>query len=411
MTSTPHRPSIEALAPAPTGQVRRASALIARFEADQLVVENYLTGRETFLHHQLLPPLAALTDPTSRHLAARNLSGAAHAEPTALLDQLLAQDVLLECDTREERRDRAIASQWPWGEEARWFHYRTRRTRFGYDLATERAHLLAHAQIQPPPAPFTDLGPPHLDLPAPHALCAGLGDVLRRRRTHRRFKNQPITLQELATVLHVTWGVTEQRTDPGVGPLVLKTSPSGGARHPTEVYCVALNVRGLRAGVYHYCAGRHSLSPLGATADPAGLTHAVVDVVTQQPWAGHAAAVFLMTSVTRRSAWKYPQAHAYRVLLLDAGHLGQTFHLVCTALGLAPWTTAALDEDAAEELLGLDDPTELVLYAAACGLPDEPDAGAPGVRMGTTAHSAPGPARGTIGRTDTTKPRRSEARS
>ena len=394
MTPTPHSLAVEDLTLAATSRVRRASALVGRFEADQLVVENYLPGRETFLHHQLLPPLAALTDPVPRHLASHNLGEAARADPTTLLNQLLEQDVLLECETREERRDRAIANQWPWDVEARWFHYRTRRTRFGYDLATERAQLLAHAATQPPPPPFTDLGPPHLELPAPRRLTADLGDTLGRRRTCRRFSSRPITLQQLATVLHATWGVTERRTDPGVGPLVLKTSPSGGARHPTEVYCVALNVRDLRAGVYHYCAGRHALTPTGAAVDSVGLTRTVVDVVTQQPWAGHAAAVFLMVSVTRRSAWKYPQAHAYRVLLLDAGHLGQTFHLVCTALGLAPWTTAALDEAAAEELLGLDDPSELVLYAAACGLPEEPDdpaLGPSGKQMGTTAHCATTP--------------------
>lgn len=66
---------------------------------------------------------------------------------------------------------------------------------------------------------------------------------------------------------------------------------------------------------------------------------------------------------------KYPQSHAYRVLLLDAGHLGQTFHLICTALGLSPWTSAALDEATAERLLGITNPSQLVIYAAACGWP------------------------------------------
>jgi len=76
-----------------------------------------------------------------------------------------------------------------------------------------------------------------------------------------------------------------------------------------------------------------------------------------------------MTAVTERSMWKYPNSHAYRVLLLDAGHLGQTFHLVCTQLGLAPFTTAATDDLAIEETLGLDGVSEFPIYAAATGLP------------------------------------------
>lgn len=190
---------------------------------------------------------------------------------------------------------------------------------------------------------------------------------LEQRRTGRSFSARPVSLDQLATVLQLTWGVTSIRNDPGVGVVALKTSPSGGARHPVEVYCVPLNVSDLEPAVYHYCAGRHALSRL---ATPPDLEATLLAVVTHQPWVSRAAAAFIMTGVTQRSGWKYPQSHAYRVLLLDAGHLGQTFHLVCTALGLSPWTSAAIDEDAAERFLSLtDDPGEVVLYAAACGWP------------------------------------------
>ena len=346
------------------GLLRRACALIAHFEADQLVIQNYLTGTESYVHHQILPVLASLTDPVPEDEVLNILGGAPAA---SLLDQLLERDLVLRCGTPKEERDRAVAASWPWGQEARWFHYRTRRTGFTYDFEAERENLLAHALQTPAPPPYKDLGPPHLWLPSPQPLSASLGDTLQRRRTLRDFGRHPVGLRQLATILHTTWGVTNQRTDPGIGPVILKTSPSGGARHPTEVYLVALNVEDLPGGVYHYCCGRHSLTPTGHNGSPEELTTAVLKVVTQQPWAADAAAVFIMTSVTGRSAWKYQQAHAYRVLLLDMGHLAQTFHLVCTALGLAPWTTAALDEEAAEDLLELDDPSELVLYAAACG--------------------------------------------
>ncbi|WP_193315141.1 SagB/ThcOx family dehydrogenase [Nostocoides sp. F2B08] len=344
--------------------VRRAGALVARFEDGGLVLENYLTGRQAVVHHQLIPALAALTDPVPAHEAVALLGGPP-AEP--LLDELVRQDLLLRCGTPEEQRDASVEESWVWGPEAQWFHYRTRRTAFTYDLDAERDNLLAHAATTPPPPPFTDLGPPHLPLPAPLELTAELGATLRRRRTERRFSGQPLSLDLLATILHTTWGVTQRREDPGVGPVIFKTSPSGGARHPVEVYLVALNIDGLKPGAYHYCSGRHTLTPTGEAGSRDSLISRVLDAVTQQPWAAQAAAVFVMTGVTTRSAWKYQQSHAYRVLLLDAGHLAQTFHLACTALDLAPWTTAALDEDAAEQLLGITDPSELVLYAAACG--------------------------------------------
>jgi hypothetical protein len=57
------------------------------------------------------------------------------------------------------------------------------------------------------------------------------------------------------------------------------------------------------------------------------------------------------------------------VLLLDAGHLGQTFHLVCTRLGLAPFTSSAKDDKGIERLLGIDGVREISLCAAATGIP------------------------------------------
>jgi hypothetical protein len=55
------------------------------------------------------------------------------------------------------------------------------------------------------------------------------------------------------------------------------------------------------------------------------------------------------------------------VVLLDAGHLCQTFCLVATWLGLAPFCTAALKDTLIEKELGLDVIRESVLYLAAVG--------------------------------------------
>lgn len=341
--------------------VRRATCLVGWFDDSSLVLENYLSGRQSLLPYQLLPPIASLTEPATHGETLDRLGGVG-AE--ALLEKLVGQDVLLRTGSALDVRERSIDETWSWGRDARYFHFSTRRTSFDYDLQRERDDLVERALATPQPPAFKDYGGPDVELPDGTPPSAGLVTTLEQRRTGRDFTSRPITRDQLAAVLRLTWGVTEIRPDPGVGMVALKTSPSGGARHPVEVYCVAQNVEGLDRGVYHYCAGRHILSRLPT---PAHLEGEVLAALTQQPWVSDAAAVFWMTAVTERSAWKYPQSHAYRVLLLDAGHLGQTFHLVCTALGLAPWTSAAIDEDAAQRLLSLEDPGEIVLYAAACG--------------------------------------------
>jgi SagB-type dehydrogenase family enzyme len=128
---------------------------------------------------------------------------------------------------------------------------------------------------------------------------------------------------------------------------------------------MSLRVKGLKAGLYYYHPAHHHLKTISTnvTRDRAWLYCARQDYVRD------AAALFLMTAVFRRSMWKYGHARAYRVVLLDAGHLCQTFCLVATWLGLAPFCTAALKDTMIEEDLGIDGIRESILYVAGVGLP------------------------------------------
>jgi SagB-type dehydrogenase family enzyme len=189
--------------------------------------------------------------------------------------------------------------------------------------------------------------------------------VLMARKTHRRFSKEDVTLEAVSQLLSLVWGVTGYLHSPIFGKLLHKTSPSAGARHPGEVYLMALRVKGLSPGLYHYHPAHHYLERLSTrvTRNKAWLYCARAE------HAKKAAALFLMTAVFRRTMWKYHLARAYRVVLLDAGHLCQTFCLVATWLGLAPFCTAALKDTLIEKDLGIDGIRESVLYVAGVGLP------------------------------------------
>jgi SagB-type dehydrogenase family enzyme len=149
-----------------------------------------------------------------------------------------------------------------------------------------------------------------------------------------------------------------------LGKLPYKTSPSGGARHPGEVYLMALNVEGLERGMYHYQARDNRLARLPAKVSPRKISAYCAD----QPYFSGAAALFIMTAVFARTMWKYGRARAYRVVLLETGHLCQTFCLTATRLRLAPFSTAALKDSLIESDLGIDGISESVLYVAGIGL-------------------------------------------
>ena len=162
--------------------------------------------------------------------------------------------------------------------------------------------------------------------------------VLTDRRTHREFSDQAVALESVFQLLSLVWGITGYLESPLFGRLPHKTSPSGGARHPGEVYLMALRVEGLKRGLYHYHPTRHELEMIRDHATARKASQYCADA----PHASKAAALFLMTAVFPRNMWKYRHPRAYRIVLLDAGHLCQTFCLVATWLGLAPFCTAAL---------------------------------------------------------------------
>ena len=82
----------------------------------------------------------------------------------------------------------------------------------------------------------------------------------------------------------------------------------------------------------------------------------------------HASLLVVLAARFGRSFWKY-RGHekAYAVTLMDAGHLSQTFYLVCAELGLGAFVTAAINNVDIDERLGLDGFAEGSLAISGCG--------------------------------------------
>src|SRR5712672_4193428 len=116
--------------------------------------------------------------------------------------------------------------------------------------------------------------------------------------------------------------------------------------------------------MYHYQDRYNRLAKIPGRATPRRASAYCAD----QPCFAGAAALFIMTAVFARTLWKYGRGRAYRVVLLETGHLCQTFCLTATRLGLAPFSTAALKDSLIEKDLGIDGISESVLYVAGVGL-------------------------------------------
>jgi len=337
--------------------------LVSYWNDKELVFENYATGTGAtaapiatevlnFFSHWL--PAEALF----RHLPQ-------YSPPSlrAAIKELVWHSLLHRSDRELRSLERAMPAWKDWNPAAGFFHFTGRDLPFEANLVSIGRYMegLTHEKAMPVPVKHYPRAA-QIVLPVPR-LGGEFTRVLTSRRTWRRFEAGKLALADLATLLGLTWGVREWVAVPRLGRFAVKTSPSGGALHPIEAYVVARDVEGIAPGIYHYDATRHRLELLrrGMTRDR------MSDYVIGQRWFSEAAAFVFMTAVFTRTQWKYRYPRAYRVVLAEAGHLCQTFCLVATWLGLAPFCTMAMADSKIDRDLGIDGVTEGVLYVAGVG--------------------------------------------
>lgn len=348
---------------------RRAPGLVIYWAGSQAVC---FTGRDA----QRLPitfEAAALLDQLSDWMTVDQLADRLGArEDAAAVQQTI--DLLLTL-AMVEREDAQSTGDWmEWTPEASFFHFATKNGVFPEDLSIRDRQLAEKARHHPPPAPTKQVAGARLSLDTVPIDCADLASTLKTRRTWRRFSARPVPAGALGAVLGTTFGVQRRGQVKDQGPVIVRTSPSAGSRHSIEAYLLAWNVDGLAPGAYHYDSATRELVDLGRPLSSAE----IAPLIAHQTYFARAAALVVMCPVFARTMWRYPQSRAYRTILIDAGHLGQTFCLVATALGLAPFTTMAFSESGLEELLGLDGVSECPIYIAGVGMPDPAAEGAPG---------------------------------
>jgi SagB-type dehydrogenase family enzyme len=261
-------------------------------------------------------------------------------------------------------KTKALATWKTWSPAGSYFHQSTKDSHVPIEPEDSVRLLRRRARTKPMPAPIKRYPKSRQISLRPPKKIGEFARVLLERRTWRKFSERPLELDNLGTLLGLTFGVQSWLDLKGIGQLALKTSPSGGARHPIEAYVMALRVKGLNRGLYHYNAGNHRLELLHAGATAARAS----SYLNGQWWFGGAAALVLMTAVFARPQWKYPASRAYRIVLIDAGHLCQTFCLAATWLGLAPFCTMALADSKIEYDLKIDGVTESIIYVAGVGM-------------------------------------------
>ena len=271
-----------------------------------------------------------------------------HAESLGLpaqrtLEDLLERDLITTADVPPALK----ASRVEWAAAGWDLAFDYEAATFDYpclDYATEgaredKARMLRFLSEAPEPNRYKDYGESSVvrDLPAPREASKLLDRPAETTRTAK-----------LDALLSLTFCAVGYINHPAREPFILRTSPSGGGRCPSEGYVLQVPPEAQQAEWLHVRAGgRPALCTIGRS-----VSHE--EALILFPGARHGDVVLIVTSQFDRNMYRYREPRTFRTVHMDAGHLVGTIDLVCDAFGWEPEYTYLEGAVGIESSLGLD---------------------------------------------------------
>lgn len=206
-------------------------------------------------------------------------------------------------------------------------------------------------------------GYPSVVLPRefPPTQCS-FEEVLTERRSVREYSGAPLSLSALAKILYLGDGVVQIRQQDDGIEWALRTAPSAGGLFPINLYCFALRVSELVAGLYFYNPARHCLVCLSE----GDFTQPLIGATYLESPLSKACVCIAISAVFPQVKFKYGE-RAYRFALLEAGHIAQNLLLAAQAERLGAVPIGGFIDDQVNQLLKLDGVQEAVLYLVIIG--------------------------------------------
>jgi SagB-type dehydrogenase family enzyme len=169
-------------------------------------------------------------------------------------------------------------------------------------------------------------------------------------------------LDGLSILFDLCFGERSQVAFTVQGSFLRKAVPSGGARHPTEIFLIAFPGLPLPGGIYHYSVRHNALDLLRAGDFQDAARQATFDLFKKylEPPVG----LVVFTSLVERAMWRYRDSRSWRAIPIDCGHSLMGFRTVCQRLGFGSYSYQKFQDREICRLLGVDIARQPPLYVA-----------------------------------------------
>ncbi len=180
-----------------------------------------------------------------------------------------------------------------------------------------------------------------------------LEETILRRRSHRTFSGNELTLSQIGQLLFSAQGITET-----IDGSDFRAAPSSGALYPMELYVLTPE------GVFHYIPKGHFLEVKTKT----DLRQALSGAALGQEAIQLAPMTIVISAVYSRVTGKYGQ-RGEQYTHMEAGHIAQNVHLQAVSLGLSSVPIGAFENKKVKSVLSLP-PDQEPLYIISVGYAD-----------------------------------------
>lgn len=200
-----------------------------------------------------------------------------------------------------------------------------------------------------------------LTLPKPNSFKGKkltVKQAITKRRSLRKYSEEPISLLELSYALWAMQGVHKE-----LKKVTLRTVPSAGARHAFHIIVLVNNVKRLTNGLYLYDALHHKLQKLDYAND---MPSKLEDACLGQTMITSSAVTFFYVADVFRMTSKYKE-RGYRYLFLDAGHAVQNLYLIAEDMDAGTVAVGAYDDKKLNTLFDFNIEDYFVIYIAPFG--------------------------------------------
>lgn len=189
------------------------------------------------------------------------------------------------------------------------------------------------------------LPPPQKDMDFPLMKALGL------RRSKRKWKDEPVPIQDLSNLLWAACGITREETKSSKSR---RTAPSATNSQEIRVYVA------LEDGFYLYEEKEHQLK-LVQQVDLR------TDIGIQKMMRSAPVGLIFVSDFSKLSRYvRKDEGRRWFISGTDAGYISQNIYLYCAAAGLSTVVLGLVDRDKLHEKMGLQ-PHEKVVYTQVVG--------------------------------------------